>query len=208
MSVISHCVSLEITGRTPIMPNRFPVDEVDTGKDHEGSSKRAKRDFGTPQEQAERGVYRSTESGVLYLPAEIPMASWIYAGRDFKFSGNRQVSTSQNTILPGYVDMEELIIPLRHPTTGKPVKDFEVDSRFVRVSNRGIVRHRAKINEWMLRMTVNVDADFGIDLFRDIVEFAGRRVGLCDFRPTCKGWFGKSDITKWSVKKQAARSAA
>ena len=37
-------------------------------------------------------------------------------------------------------------------------------------------------------------------LLRDIVDKAGKAVGLGDFRPDCKGPFGKFEVTKWVAK--------
>jgi hypothetical protein len=35
-------------------------------------------------------------------------------------------------------------------------------------------------------------------LMRDIVDAAGKRIGLGDFRPACKGPFGKFVVVKWA----------
>lgn len=37
----------------------------------------------------------------------------------------------------------------------------------------------------------------GVKLVRDIVDAAGKRIGLGDFRPDCKGPFGKFVVTLW-----------
>jgi hypothetical protein len=45
-----------------------------------------------------------------------------------------------------------------------------------------------------------VDTDFlPIKLFRDLVDAAGKRVGLGDFRPDKKGPFGKFVVVSWVV---------
>jgi hypothetical protein len=43
-------------------------------------------------------------------------------------------------------------------------------------------------------------------LVREIVDAAGKRIGLGDFRPSCKGPFGKFVVTQW--KEHAAKVAA
>jgi hypothetical protein len=39
------------------------------------------------------------------------------------------------------------------------------------------------------------------ELFRDIVDSAGRRIGLGDFRPDRKGPFGKFVVVSWKESK-------
>jgi hypothetical protein len=53
-------------------------------------------------------------------------------------------------------------------------------------------------NDWALNLTLNLDTDF-VDpkLMRQIVDDAGKRVGLGDFRPACKGPYGKYSVTRW-----------
>ena len=40
-----------------------------------------------------------------------------------------------------------------------------------------------------------------IKLAREIMDAAGKRIGLGDFRPDCKGPFGKFVVTKWKESK-------
>lgn len=41
-------------------------------------------------------------------------------------------------------------------------------------------------------------------LFREIVDAAGKRIGLGDFRPACKGPFGKFTVTSWGADNSSA----
>ena len=46
-----------------------------------------------------------------------------------------------------------------------------------------------------------VDTDImSTKLMREIVDAAGKRIGLGDFRPECKGPFGRYIVTKWEEK--------
>lgn len=45
-------------------------------------------------------------------------------------------------------------------------------------------------------------------LFREIVDAAGKRIGLGDFRPACKGPFGKFVVTSWVIQENDLRAAA
>jgi hypothetical protein len=37
----------------------------------------------------------------------------------------------------------------------------------------------------------------GVKLFREVVDAAGKRIGLGDFRPDCKGPYGRFSVTRW-----------
>ena len=57
-------------------------------------------------------------------------------------------------------------------------------------------------NDWALDITVELDTELiNVKLFREIVDVAGKRIGLGDFRPDNKGPFGKFVVTAWAVKK-------
>jgi hypothetical protein len=61
-----------------------------------------------------------------------------------------------------------------------------------------IIRHRAVFNDWRLSFTLNLDATLlAPKMLREIVDAAGSRIGLGDFRPQTKGPFGKYVVTSW-----------
>lgn len=66
-----------------------------------------------------------------------------------------------------------------------------------------ILCHRPCFHDWKLSFTIDLDTDIiGVKLLREILDAAGKRIGLGDFRPACKGPFGKFVVTNW--KTQAA----
>jgi hypothetical protein len=76
-----------------------------------------------------------------------------------------------------------------------------VDTRPVRIPTTGgrILCHRPCFNDWRLTCTLSIDPDLiSLRLVRDVVDAAGKRIGLGDFRPDCKGPFGKFVVTSWS----------
>lgn len=77
---------------------------------------------------------------------------------------------------------------------------FEIDSRAVVVpATKGrIVRHRPRINKWKVTFGVEWDdLELGEDQVKKIIEDMGKKVGLLEYRPACKGRFGKCKIIKW-----------
>jgi len=92
------------------------------------------------------------------------------------------------------VEIEGLEIPIQHK------ESWTVDTRAVRIPSTGgrILCHRPCFHDWRLRFTLKVDTDMiSLKLMREIVDAAGKRVGLGDFRPDCKGPFGKFVVTRW-----------
>ncbi len=62
--------------------------------------------------------------------------------------------------------------------------------------------HRPMFDDWSLAFTMELDTDMiTVDLLRQIVDDAGKRVGLGDYRPTRKGPYGKFVVTEWKETK-------
>jgi len=80
---------------------------------------------------------------------------------------------------------------------------WEVDTRAVRIPATGgrILCYRPKFNDWSLYFTMRLDDEvMTCELLREILDAAGKRIGLGDFRPDCKGPFGKFVVTHWEEK--------
>jgi hypothetical protein len=83
---------------------------------------------------------------------------------------------------------------------------WEVDSRSVVIPSTGgrIMAHRPRFDKWKLAFTVEYDSGmFSPSLVRMLLDDAGRRVGLGDFRPARKGPYGKFVIVKWLEEKKS-----
>lgn len=84
-------------------------------------------------------------------------------------------------------------------------KQWEVDSRsIVNPSTRGrSMCHRPRIDKWSLSFTLDIDTTvFDPKIIRLVVDDAGRKIGLGDYRPARKGPFGKFVVTNWSEIKE------
>ena len=80
------------------------------------------------------------------------------------------------------------------------VKDYAIDSRRVVVAatKGAIVRHRPRLDKWGVTFTLHYDdVLLSAANVRAIVDAAGSRVGVLDFRPAWKGPFGKFMVTQW-----------
>lgn len=185
-------ISITITGKTPLLCNRF----TDAAQMSATSGVRSSLvgDKGSPREQAETKLYIG-QDGKCVIPQPNLFRCIIDAGKFFK-NGKSKVTTIKSSLIPSCVDMPEVEYLITH-------KDpWEVDTRAVRIPSTGgrILAHRPCFNDWSLSFTVYLDTDvMSESLFRDIVDKAGAAIGLGDFRPDCKGPFGKFVVTSWAA---------
>jgi hypothetical protein len=186
-------INVTIEGLTPLLMNRFT--EESEVKISSGTSAVAIGSKGTPREQASRKAY-ADESGNLYLPGPNIFACLIQAGK-FHKNGKSKVTTLKSSLVPAGMSIPEIVCSLN--TT-----DFEVDSRSVVIPATGgrIMCHRPRLDSWKTNFTLEVDeAMFTAEFARLLLEDAGHKVGLGDFRPDRKGPFGKFAISGWAVNK-------
>lgn len=192
--------NINVEGTTPLLLNRFTdaAMEAATSGNRLGSI----GDKGSPREQAEQKLYRGQDGETLIVPMPNLFRCLIDAGKFFK-AGKSKVTTQKSSLLPACIEIDELEIPIIHR------EPWQVDSRPVRIPSTGgrILAHRPIFHDWRLNFTLSVDPDFiAPKLVREIIDAAGKRIGLGDFRPDCKGMFGKFVVTHWQeqeIKKAA-----
>ncbi len=150
-------------------------------------------DRGTPREIAEKKLYTSADGKKLILPGPNMFRCLIDAGKFFK-AGKSKVTTQKSSLIPAAVAMNDIEIPIKYK------EPWEVDSRPVRIPSTGgrILAHRPMFNDWSLSFSLELDETIiSPALLREIVDAAGKRIGIGDFRPDCKGMFGKFVVTHW-----------
>ena len=131
----------------------------------------------------------------LHLRAEPPGArldEFLFGRR----SGKSQVTTKASSMLYGCLDIAATEIPIKHQDR------WRVDSRPVVIpSTKGrILAHRPMFDDWSLEFAVQLDETMlGAKFLRNIIDDAGKRIGLGDFRPACKGPFGRFVVTQWEI---------
>jgi hypothetical protein len=149
---------------------------------------------GTPKEQAESKLYISHDGTTLIIPSP-NLFSCIVAAGTFHKAGKSKITTQKSSLLPACMAISEVELPIISK------EGWCVDTRAVRIPSTGgrILAYRPIFNDWQLSCTIELDTEFlGEKLFRQIVDDAGKRIGLGDFRPSCKGPFGRFVVTNWS----------
>lgn len=192
-------VKVTIKGITPLLMNRFTSEaEISVSSGHSPAIK-SSGSKGTPREQAERTAYKDNKTGELYVPGPNVFSCLIAAGTFHKV-GKSKVTTMKSSLVPAGIMITEIVLPLG-------TKDFEVDSRRVVIPSTGgaIMKHRARVDEWQLTFTLEVDEEvFSLDFVRLLVDDAGKKIGLGDYRPSRKGPFGRFVVTHWEPEVQGA----
>lgn len=190
----SAYIALEITGTTPLLLNRF-TDEAAMSASS-GTRAAGAGDRGTPQSQAERKLYVGVDGRTLVIPQPNVFRCIIDGGVFFK-AGKSKVTTQKSSLIPSCLSIDAAEIPIVHQDR------WTVDTRAVRIPSTGgrILCHRPTFHDWKLRFDLELDLSvMTVGLLREVVDAAGKRIGLGDFRPACKGPFGKFVVTKWETR--------
>lgn len=190
--MLSTKVKVKISGTAPLICNRFT--DAAQLKATNGSRLSGVGDKGTPREQAEPKLYKSANGKAYVIPQPNLFRCLIDAGTYFK-AGKSKVTTQKSSLLCSCVRVEGSEIPIESPD------QWEVDTRAVRIPATGgrILCHRPCFQNWSLRFTLMIDPDFiSVKLMREIVDAAGLRIGLGDFRPACKGPYGTFVVDEWN----------
>lgn len=186
-------INCTIEGKTPLLMNPF-TDEAQM-KATSGTSASIVGDKGTPREQAEVKVYRSAHGGHPIIPQPNLFSCFMAAGKFFK-AGKSKITTQKSSLLPACLEIDGIGIPVEHRDP------WEVDTRAVRNPSTGgrFQCHRPSFNDWKLSFSMSLDESVMSETFlRDIIDKAGSAIGLGDFRPDCKGPFGKFRVVLWET---------
>jgi len=184
-------IQITIQGSTPLLCNRFT--DAAAMKATSGQATSTVGDRGSPREIAEAKLYLAAGDGKPVIPAPNLFSSIMDGGRFFK-AGKSKITTQKSSMIPACLEMDQIEYEIIHK------EPWTVDTRAVRIPSTGgrILAHRPCFNDWRLSFGVELDVSIiGVKTFREIVDAAGKRIGLGDFRPACKGPFGRYVVTEW-----------
>jgi hypothetical protein len=170
-------VGFRIKGQSALLMHRFPFEPI------EAIEKK------TAEEQAEYAAYRHSQTKELFIPAIALQRALVSAATYSK--GKGRASLQKPVAACVMVEPEYLLL-------GK--KNYEIDLRPVVVpATKGrIMRARPRLDEWEVEGQISYDDSILKETeLRKIVDDAGSRVGLLDFRPEHKGPFGRFIVVEW-----------
>lgn len=177
-------IEVKIKGLTPLLMNRLNLESLQ-------SKGRRRTESYDPKEEAAKSAYIDVIDGKrqLYIPCEAVYSMIINTSKQYRV---RRMSLS--SLLAGTMRIEPEKIPLG---TDK----YEVDVRAVVIQRQRVLKGRAKVPQWEATFFIIYDAErlpTGIDkILYKILDDAGTRMGLLDYRPQHKGWFGTFTIEKF-----------
>ena len=170
-------VDVTIAGVSPLLMHRFPLGDADGYEKWPDAHK------------AEWGAYRDPVDGLLYIPGENMQRCLVSAATYSKGKGRSNLSR----VVAGSLSVSPGILTLG-------VTDYAIDIRVVRnpVTKGRHPRVRPRLDAWGVAFVVEWDEHLMTEKqVREIVDTAGKRVGILDYRPETKGPFGKFMVTAW-----------
>lgn len=174
-------IIVRIEGISPLLMHRFPVSSEDP--------KSKIKDQRKTQDDVESYLY-ADEQGKLVQPSTHIIGSLKRAGVKFQIPGQGK-TTYKNLMGSGAVIIDPVMIP-------HLIQAWTIDRRPVVVQKARIVRSRPILKEWALSFFVEYDQDeIPKSVLKELFDYAGRRVGLGDFRPDKGGSFGRFIVTKF-----------
>jgi len=183
-------IQVKIKGLTPLLMNRLNPEDL------KGSETSKRRIHYVPEEEARKKAYITKVEGKeqLYIPNRWIYSMLVKAGAAYKQKGRR---TSLSSLLAGTIRIEPEEILLGHCT-------YEIDERPVRIQSAKVLAWRPKIKEWQVEFTIVYNKNHitreAAEGLREILEDGGIRLGIGDFRPQHKGWFGTFSVEEFAVK--------
>jgi len=178
-----YAVSVTVRGTAPFLFHRWSVDGIDA------KSKAAKGSKAKKEDDIESYVYRTPE-GTLAIPTEYFRMAIIGAAR-YKQDPRSPRKSAMDLFKAGVVALDELA------DTRLPNWDY-VDRRRVMIQRNGITRSRPALNaEWQVSFQLQVLTPEYIsqELLNEVLQSAGRLIGVGDFRPT----FGRFQVVNFAT---------
>lgn len=169
-------INCKIKGISPLLMHAFPLVPI------EAFEKK------TPEEQAEYSAYKDP-LGNYYVPGVNIQRCLIAAAAYSKGKGRASLQKQAAACL--MVNPEHVLLNQ---------KTYEIDIRPVVIpATKGrVLRYRPRFDNWELTFEIEYDDNMLTEIeIRRIVDDAGLKVGLLDFRPACKGPYGRFIVIEW-----------
>ena len=148
---------------------------------------------------ASERIYRD-EEGRMGFPTINLIGALKHAGRNVK-NGKKAISTATSTTLFSFLDFPEEFVTF-DGLDEKGEIPWKVDAR------RGVMKNgassvavgivRPKFTEWSFTIKANLDEKLiREEMIKALFVEAGRNAGLCDFRPSRNGPFGRFEVVEF-----------
>lgn len=175
--------TVSVRGTADLLFHRWSNEAV------EAKAKAAKNSKAKKTDDLESYVYR-TDDGVLGLPGEYLRQAIIGAAK-FKQDPRSPRKSAMDLIKAGVICLTDLV--------SLGVKDWDyVDRRRVTIQRNAITRERPALRKgWEARFELEIGLPeyIGADFLNELIQQAGRLIGVGDFRPT----YGRFQVVHFEV---------
>lgn len=175
-----------LIGKTPLLMHN------PSGSMFARSAAVGRKTIPTPEEEADASTYRLPNQD-LCVPA-VAIRNAILAG----CTGLRLNRRSATPIISGALLPSDLMFPLV-TSDSDPIREYVVDTQRAVVQRQGIMRSRARIDPvWVVVFSFNLNSSLAtsetiVSIVSDALLVAGQSIGILDYRPQKKGWYGTFD---------------
>jgi hypothetical protein len=191
-----YTIDVRVKGVAPLMQHRFPMPEL------KELSKGGHQSSGAKDYTEEwRDYFYSNGDNEIYQPAVHFEGSMVKAAVNFKIQGKRgktykDLFKAAVFVTPEFIP-HDMQVPEELDTDAD--KPLYLDVRPVVINRARVVRIRPTFAPgWELEFEIEVlDDQIQPDLVQDILVFAGKTVGIGDYRPR----FGRFNVTHFEVHK-------
>jgi len=151
-------------------------------------------------DDAKTKLYRAEDTGKMGVPAQNLLSAIVLAGQHVKV-GKKAISTAKASTVFDFIEFVDDFLPFDSlnetgdvPWTPFPVKGTMHNG----ASEVAVCINRPRIPHWSMSFIIRFDETRGVgeDTLRMLIEVAGRKIGLCDWRPAKKGRFGRFIVKK------------
>ena len=192
-----YTVSTKVKGVAPLMQHRFPMPEL---KD---MSKGGSKVTGAKDYTEEWREYFYANGNGIFQPAVHFEAAMVKAAVNYKITGKRGKTYKDLFKAAVFVTPDEILhnidVPDMLDTDGD--KRLYLDLRPVVVNRARVVRIRPTFSPgWELEFEIEcIDDQIDENLLQDVLELAGKTVGIGDYRPR----FGRFNVIGFEVHKES-----
>lgn len=154
-----------------------------------GTEKATTKKIPTPEAEAAAKVYRG-EGDQLFIRSMAFRAALLSACMGRKIGK----LTAWKLMSAGVFCAEDKCY-LEHPKTGKPIKDYIINTMRAVVQRSGVLRSRPEVPKWSCKVAFDINDDFvSPEQVLGIFDLAGKIAGVGDYRVERKGPYGRFDV--------------
>lgn len=175
-------VTFRVIGISPLLQNN-PANFIGVQQDDTLGAKKIYND----EEEARLRVYQN-EDGLYYHPTQAFIKSMTEAGKGLKFG---KVFATKSVKSVFIAEPHSIILD----ASGKPAKQYTIDRQPCVVGKARILRCRPCWQKWKMDVAFDVDVAFiAVAQVKQLLQLAGRKVGIGDYRPEKGGGFGRFSV--------------